>query len=244
MWGRYEMCARRRFVIVISYSHTCLFGFRILASSPGLQVMGWVAAWECLTTWLVSGVVNYWLFNCVIATFVFLTEFDHGKTAIHRNIVDCTVVSNIYHIGNIVTMTKLLHECWSTPLTRWIMISGLLYAFKCSNVTFRVVLVQGNRGLGFGGCGVDWIWDRWVSLPNQESYSLSKILHERELVSMNHFNAWKSIQREKLRASKCEGTADSAQALHLKPSVALNSGKSWHCSCLPFFEVYNRTTNE
>lgn len=38
--GRHEMCVRRRFVIVISYSHTCLFGFRILASSPGDGVGG------------------------------------------------------------------------------------------------------------------------------------------------------------------------------------------------------------
>lgn len=62
MWGSYEMCVRRRFVIVIAYYHTCLVGFRLL-----VQVMWWVSAWECLTTWLVSGVVNYWLFKCVIA---------------------------------------------------------------------------------------------------------------------------------------------------------------------------------
>lgn len=35
MWGSYEMCARRRFVIVIAYYHTCLFGFWLSASSPG-----------------------------------------------------------------------------------------------------------------------------------------------------------------------------------------------------------------
>lgn len=76
--------------------------------------------------------------------------------------------------------------------------------------------------------------------PQTENISRYQKYYTRELVSMNCYNTW-SIQRE-IGGSKCEVITDSANELHLKPCIALNSGKSCHCSCLPFLEVYNRTT--
>lgn len=94
MWGRYEMCVRRRFVIVISYPHTCLFGFRILASSPGDGVVGRLRMLDHMTGLWSSQLLALQLRDCNLC---FSTEFDHGKTAIHRNIVDCTVQQYISH---------------------------------------------------------------------------------------------------------------------------------------------------